>query len=433
MRLICFIVLFCFNISAFALTNCTNDRLLANNTPESYFDINKLSLVDQQIESDIKNGFSGVELLIIKNHQIIKNSVYGYSQKYDYKNNILKSPELVSCNTIFDLASNTKMYATNYAIMHLVYLGKLDINKRVSYYIPSYIGCDKNKECRDKRTVRNLLSHTAGYMPDPQFFNPISIQKYGDYYSQNRELTESIIITQLPFINKVGIKPVYSDVDFMLLGILVEKITGMRLDDYVTQTIYKPLGLQFTYFNPLIHGININKCAANEVQGNTRGGTVSFPNIRQDVIKCQVHDEKAFYSMDGVSGHAGLFSTANELAVLTELSANNGCYNDICLWDKKTQDMFISPLKQDTTYGLGWRRAGNNNDYAPFGKYASNLAYGHTGWVGTITLIDPKYDLTIILLTNKKHSIYKSGEFTGDKFATGRYAPIIDLIYEAMK
>ncbi|MDD3266318.1 MAG: penicillin binding protein PBP4B [Burkholderiales bacterium] len=433
MRKIFLAIIFNIAFNAFALTNCYDSSFVKGESVNPYFDMNKLSLVDKQIESDINNGFPSAELLIIKNHQIIKHSVYGYSQKYDNQNNLLKTPELASCDTLYDLASNTKMYATNYAIMHLVYLGKLDINKPVSYYIPSYTGCDKNGECRNKRTVRNLLSHTGGYMPDPQFFNPVSIQKYGNYYSQNRMLTESIIVTQLPFINKVGSKPIYSDVDFILLGMLVENITGLGLDYYVTQNIYKPLGLKSTFFNPLAHGVDIDKCAATEIQGNTRGGKVSFPNIRTDIIKCQVHDEKAFYSMAGVSGHAGLFSTANDLAILTELSVNNGCYNNICFWDKKTQKMFTSPLKQDSTYGLGWRRAGKNNDYAPFGKYASNLAYGHTGWIGTVTLIDPKHDLTIILLTNKKHSVYKNGEFAGDKFATGRYAPIIDLIYEAIK
>lgn len=433
MRKLILAIIFNSVFSVFALTNCSDSYIAISKDIDNYFDVSKLSLVDKQIESDINNGFPSAELVIIKNNQIIKHSVYGYSQKYDNKDTLLKKPLLASCNTLYDLASNTKMYATNYAIMHLVYLGKLDINKPISYYIPTYTGCDKNGECRSSRTVRNLLSHTAGYMPDPQFFNPNSILQYGNYYSQNRELTESIIITQLPFINKVGIKPVYSDVDFMLLGILVEKITSTNLDDYVIKNIYKPLGLQSTYFNPLIHSIDINKCAATEIQGNTRGGTVSFPNVRTDVIRCQVHDEKAFYSMNGISGHAGLFSTGSDLSILTELSANNGCYNGICLWDKKTQEMFVSPLKQDSTYGFGWRRAGDNNEYAPFGKYASNLAYGHTGWVGTVTLIDPKYNLTIILLTNKKHSIYKDNEFIGDKFATGKYAPIIDLIYEALK
>lgn len=418
-----------------AETDCADQ--LYNQSAESVTQNNELNklrfqLLDNQIESDIANGFPSAELLIIKDNKIVKHSVYGYSLKYNQRNDLVESPNKLQCNTLFDLASNTKMYATNYAIMHLVYLKKLDIDKSINYYIPEYKGCDQNGQCRESRTVRDLLTHSAGYMPDPQFFNPKSIATYGNYlFSQEQNLTESIILARLPFASPRGKKPVYSDVDFMLLGIIIERITKMSLDEYVAREIYKPLNLTRTTFNPLLYGFAESECAATELMGNTRGGTVDFPNIRKNTLQCEVHDEKAYYSMGGVSGHAGLFSTGYDLAVLTELMANNGSYNGVTLWNKSVENKFIAPLSSDSTYGLGWRRAGNNHNYAPFGHYASNLAYGHTGWTGTLTLIDPKYNLTIILLTNKKHSKFESNEFVGDKFATGKYYPIVDLIYQA--
>lgn len=408
---------------------------LSSGTPASTgFNSAKLALVDQQINQDIKHGFPGAGLLIIKDGKVIKQTIYGSALKYDPATlKPLTKTVPLSCNSLFDLASNTKMYATNFAIMQLVSEGKLNIDRSIHSYIPEYAGCDANGQCRETRTVRDLLTHSAGYMPDPQFFNPSSIKQYGNnLYSQNRALTESIIYTKLPFATSRGGKPNYSDVDFMLLGLIIEKISGLRLDQYVEQNIYSPLNLKSTWFNPLENGYLPSDCAATEIMGNTRGGTVNFPNIRTQPLQCQVHDEKAFYSMSGISGHAGLFSNLGDMAVLTQLALKNGSYAGKILWSSAVESQFIAPLASDSSYGLGWRRAGNNHNYAPFGHYASDLAYGHTGWTGTVTLIDPKYNLIIILLTNKKHSAYQNGAFIGDTFATGKYAPIIDLIYQAL-
>ncbi|PNB76984.1 penicillin binding protein PBP4B, partial [Pseudomonas sp. FW305-BF6] len=108
----------------------------------------------------------------------------------------------------------------------------------------------------------------------------------------------------------------YSDVDYMLLGTIVEKITGQKLDEYVENEIYKPLKLKDTVFNPLQKGFKPKEIAATELLGNTRDGVINFPNVRTYTLQGEVHDEKAFYSMGGVSGHAGLFSTTSDLAVL---------------------------------------------------------------------------------------------------------------------
>lgn len=429
--------------SVFASANCHDYTFKSRLVPgglvsaaptEVGFNAAKLSLVDAQINSDVKHGFPGAALLIIKDGKVVKQTVYGYKLKYDLNTSKpLAKPELVTCDTLFDLASNTKMYAVNFALMHLVYLGKLDINKPINYYIPEYKGCDKNGQCRQERTVRDLLTHSAGYMPDPQFFNPRMAKLDGEnLYSQNRELTESIILSRMPFMTKRGGKPNYSDLDYMLLGILVERISGMRLDEYVKNNIFKPLGLHNTVYNPLQNGIAQDRCAATEIMGNTRSRSINFPQVRTKPIQCQVHDENAYYSLGGVSGHAGLFSDLADMAVLVDVLLNKGSYALVRLWNTQVQQEFLTPVAANDTFGLGWRLAGSRQRYKLFGYYASNQAFGHTGWTGTITLVDPKYNLAIVLLTNKKHSIYQNGKFAGDIFATGQYYPIINLIYNAL-
>ncbi len=410
-----------------------NSRTNASTKP---FSSKKLKKVDQLINEEIKKGFPGAELLILKDGKIIKHSRYGYKLRYDENGQPLPHPEKLTKNTLFDLASNTKMYATNFALMKLVSEGKLDINKPVHNYLPEY-----QKGGRESRTVRDLLTHTAGYAPTVDFFSHKN-QLGPAYFSQNKKQTAYLLTQQVPFQTGRHIKMQYSDIDFMLLGLLVERITKMPLDSYVEKEIYQPLGLQHTLFNPLKKGFTKQACAATELKGNTRNGAIDFENIRHYTLQCEVHDEKAFYSMGGVSGHAGLFSTADDLAVLTSVLLNRGGYGDITLFNASTIDAFTGPSDFDISMGMGWRRAANGEYKNRFGPYASPYTFGHTGWTGTLTIIDPFYDLAIILLTNRKHSpvtVEKADDgaiekisFVGDNFETGQYGSIVSLIYEAM-
>ncbi|CAF5157359.1 unnamed protein product, partial [Rotaria sp. Silwood1] len=146
----------------------------------------------------------------------------------------------------------------------------------------------------------------------------------------NKRKTEEIIKTKLKFQRSRGEDqlPVYSDIDYMLLGLLVEH----RLNR--TPTLFNPL-----------NNTNSQKSdfAATELNGNTRNGTINFPNIRTHVLQGEVHDAKSFYSMNGVSGHAGLFSNLNDMAILTQLMLNNGSYGDIKFWSQNVQYMFLTP------------------------------------------------------------------------------------------
>jgi len=386
--------------------------------------------VDTLINEDIEKGFPGAVLLVLKNGKIIKNSAYGYARKFADGGELLKSPVEMTTETLFDIASNTKMFATNFALMKLVNEGKLDTNLPINHYLPTYRG-----EGRDLRTVKDILTHNAGYAPQVKFFTRDN--DLGDnFFSQNLNKTKELILTKVPFVVGRSTKRMYSDTDYMLLGMIIEKISGLPLDLFVEYEIYQPLGLKNTVYNPLQKGFRKNQFAATEVHGTTRGNRINFDNVRTYVLQGEVHDEKAFHSLAGVSGHAGLFSTATDLAVLTQTLLNRGGYNNKELFSGKVIDQFIKPDDGNGTYGLGWRRANNGDRKWHFGPYASNSAYGHTGWTGTATVIDPEHDLAIILLTNARHSEIegddKNYQFKGKQFETGQYGSVISLVYEAV-
>lgn len=404
--------------------------LLDGTAADAGFSAQRLAELDAMIEQEVAAGFPGAVLLIAKNGRVIKETAYGYAKRYDRHGQQLVQPEPMQTDTLFDIASNSKMYATVYAVMKLATEGQLDINAPIAHYLPEYQG-----DGRELRLVRDLLDHSAGYGPELHFFRPDN-RLGADFYSIEAERTKQLLIEQVPFQRPRGQSAVYSDTGFMLLGALVERVAGMALDTYLEQQLYQPLGLSSTLFNPLQKGIAANRIAATELDGNTRGGLhQQFPAMRRGVLRGEVHDEKAFYSLGGVAGHAGLFSTARELAVLMML-AQHGGYGDVAVFSQPVIQQFVRPSGQDHRFGLGWRTAvGSDLDWH-FGPYASRYAFGHTGWTGTATLIDPHYDLLVVLLTNKKHSPIRQDSsgyyFSGDRFETGMYGSVMSKIYEAM-
>ena len=390
-----------------------------------------LAELDQLIQREVEQGFPGAVLLIAKDGKIIKETAYGYASRYASDGTELSQPEPMQTDTVFDLASNTKMYATNYAIMQLVSAGKLDINLPLQHYLTEYQG-----NGREQRLVSDLLYHSAGYAPEVHFHRPDN--RHGPaFYSLDRARSMQLIASEVPFERERGGKAVYSDIDYMLLGLLIERITGQAQDEYLEQQLYRPMGLNSTVFNPLRKGIAQSRIAATELDGNSRGGRVSFPADIRGVVRGNVHDEKARYAFDGVAGHAGLFSTARETATLAMLALHGG-YGLTPVFSQAVIQQFVRPSVTDHTVGLGWRTAVGGDLNWHFGPYASAYAFGHTGWTGTATLVDPYYGLVVVLLTNKKHSpVLAEGEnsyyFAGDRFETGMYGSIMSKIYQAMQ
>ncbi|WP_304635701.1 penicillin binding protein PBP4B [Pseudoalteromonas sp.] len=390
----------------------------------------RFKAVDELINKEVAAGFPGAVLGVIKEGELIKLSHYGAAKKYHADGTLLASPEAMKNDTLFDIASNSKMFATNFALMKLASEGKLDVEKPLFYYLPEFRGSG-----REQRLVKDLLTHSAGYPAVVDFHRKDN--KFGErFFSQNSLRTKNLLLTGVPFVAGRNVKHLYSDIDYMLLGVLIERISGMPLDSYVESQLYQPLGLTHTVYNPLQKGFLASQIAATEINGNTRGGRIEFDNIRTDVLQGEVHDEKAFYALGGVAGHAGLFSTAGDIMVLMQVLLNGGGYDNKQLFTPQVLAQFTQPQASDETYGLGWRRAGHQARTWHFGPYASPRAYGHTGWTGTVTVIDPEYDLAIVLLTNARHTPIegndKNYEFVGKRFETGKYGSIISLIYESI-
>jgi len=391
--------------------------------------------VDRWMKDDVTSVLEGATIAVIYKGNIIKRTSYGSANKYDAKGQLLALFEPMTPQHMFDLGSNTEVFSTTLAVMQLVNAGKIDIFKPVQYYIPEYRG-----NGREMILVKDLLSHSSGYAEEINFYSPDN--KYGDYfYSQNKLKTNRLLLTALPIDFVIGNTPQHSATNFMLLGLLIERVTRMPLDQYSSEKIYAVLGLENTLFNPLQAGFTADKFAATAIRANIRAtdaqdANTEFPNARKNILQGEVQDANAFYSMQGVSGHAGLFSNAENLAILSQMMLNGGGYGDVKLFNQVTMARFLSPAGQSNSIGLGWQLPDEKNKHTLFGPYASASAYGHASSTGTAVVIDPVYDLAIILLTNKSQAkdthIGNTVELATESFETANYGSVVSMIYAAL-
>lgn len=395
-------------------------------------DVKKLEIIDTILQHDISRGFPGAQLCVVKSGCMIKSESYGFKQRFSSDGVELDKSALdpVDEKTLFDLASITKMFASNIALQKLVYEGVLSVEDKVSDYLPTF-GDPENASIVGKKelTIRQLLEHQAGFQPDTQFFD----DSFGDYgydeagvnslFSRDKETTYQRVCSELPLSYKPGTDTQYSDTDYMIVGFIVEAVTGKPLDEYVEKQIYDPLGLDRLVFNPLKKGFSADDVAATELDGNGFSGSVHFSNMRKGVLRGEVHDPKSWYSMGGVSGHAGLFGTAEQLAVLAQLMLNGGGYGSVTLFDRNTTDQFLKPAASNPTFCLGWRREADNGYSSFFSNRVSPSAFGHTGWTGTLVVADPEADLIVVYLTNKLNTpIIDSSRplFGGARYLSGQ-------------
>lgn len=397
-------------------------------------------LIDLLIKAEVDHGFPSAQLAVVHNGELLKQSAYGLTNSYTKSGRHLTHGVKVTNHTLYDLASNTKMFATNFAIQKLVSDNKLKLDTKISQIFPSFKDdpADKIKGKTDM-TIRTVLEHQAGFPASYEYYDnnynpndPKNLQKNDNsLYTQDRsQILDKIIQTPLSY--QPGSKTIYSDIDFMLLGLVIEKITGQRLDQYVKDNLYKPLGLTHTTYLPLQNGFNKNQIAATELDGNLSGGTDNWTNIRTNLIQGEVQDPKAYYNMDGVSGHAGLFSDATDLAKLAQVMINKGGYGNAKLFDEDTLDQFLKPKDTDPSYTLGWRRNAANSYEWAFSDLADPSTVGHSGWTGTITVVDPKNNTTVVLLTNERNTpILKAAgnmdAYEGSHYLVAKYGDIVSL------
>lgn len=403
-----------------------------------------MQLISDIIASDVEYGFPSAQLSVVKDGRLVYENAWGTVNAYlpDGTPNEASAP--VTTDTLYDLASVTKMFATNYALQKLVTDEELSLDARIVDYLGdrfvddtieiAYVNgteadLDTQHRWKSELTIRDLLCHQGGFPADPRYFNPnvdAASQKYdkdavnvlyagNDGSPATREATIEAIC-KTPLMYEPGTKTVYSDVDYMILGVVVEQITGQDLDTYLKNTFYTPMGLTHITYNPLQHGFTAEDCAATELNGNTRDGAVTFPGIRTETIQGEVHDEKAHDSMGGISGHAGLFSNASDLAVLASVMLTGG-YGNERYFSQNVIDAFTSPKTiEDASWGLGWWREADNQRVWYFGTEAGSNTIGHQGWTGTLVMIDPEENLVMVYLTNKIHSPVTNAAANPNKF-----------------
>ena len=276
---------------------------------------------------------------------------------------------MVPDESIYDLASLTKVVGTATAAMILYDEGRLELDARVSKYLPAFSGGPK-----DDVTVRHLLTHTSG-LPAGRDLRRLASSPW-----EARNVVMASSLTCKP-----GACQVYSDIGADVLGFAVEAIAGQGLDAFLEERVFTPLGMNDTHFRP--DAALRDRIAPTEVS-SPRG----YP------VRGEVHDENA-WALGGVAGHAGLFSTAADLSLFAQMMLNGGTYNGVRIVSDSAVGRFTA--RTSGTRALGWD---TSDGEGAAGIHMGAKAYGHTGFTGTSLWIDPERELFVVLLTNRVHA-----------------------------
>lgn len=328
-------------------------------------DPQRLAMIDELVAEGLRHGnMPGAVVLVARHGQIVYFKAFGLRQR--------EPTELpMTTETVFDLASITKPVATATSIMKLVEDGRLQLSDPVAKYIPEFA-----QQGKENISVYQLLTHQGGLIADN------SLSDYEGTPAQALERLHALKPTAPP-----GTKFIYSDVGFIILGELVERLSGWNVHEFSQRFIFQPLGMRETGYLP---DATLQARAAPTEQREGRW------------IRGEVHDPRAF-RLGGVAGHAGLFSTASDLAVYAQMLLNQGEYQGVRVLQPHTVSLMTQP--QDVPGGsrraLGWDvRSGYSINR---GDLFSARAFGHGGFTGTVMWIDPELDLFFLFLSNRVH------------------------------
>lgn len=276
----------------------------------------------------------------------------------------------MSKDTIFDLASLTKVTATLPAILLLLEDGVIDLDDPVYLYISSF------KKNHGDVTIKQLLTHTSGFQPEIKFH-------LADDTFENA-ITK---ISEIDKMKQVNTEVIYSDLNYILLGFIIEQVSGMSLEKYTKEFLYEPLGMNETFFNP-----PQNK--------KKRIAATEFIESLNDYQWGKVHDENA-NQFGGVSGHAGVFSTLNDLSYFAKMILNGGVLNNKRVLSNQVIELSTQSYTDylNLNRGLGWQMYDN----ACFSGQFLKEGFGHTGFTGTSIWFSPDNQFAIIMLTNRVH------------------------------
>lgn len=337
----------------------------------------------------------GAVVLIKQSNKVIHKEAYGYASLMEYDQQILNNPERTSVDHLYDIASLTKVIGTTTSIMLLVDAGLINVEDPVAKYILAFDTPKKNKI-----TIRHLLTHTAGLY-----------EWYPLYYFCTNKQEVYKLIENLPLKYPVGSGRHYSDLGVILLGEIIEIVSKQSLEQFMDQHIFKPLSMAHTMFNPLKNGHEFKISATSHgnpyekrmVSDSALGFAIDSisPNQwngwRNYTLKGEVNDGNAWYANNGVSGHAGLFSTVSDLQKVVDVLRNNGRSENIQFISEKTINLFLTQDKFKN--GMGWMMDASNSflQNAPLGSF------GHTGFTGTSIAVIPQCDISVVLLINRQN------------------------------
>jgi len=325
-------------------------------------------------ESIAKKECPGAVVLVGRHGKVVYRKAYGNRA-------VVPAPEPMTADTVFDLASLTKVVATATSVLTLVEDGKVRLQDRVARHIPEFAS---GGGARDQVTVEELLTHRAGLVPD----DPMAL-----YTGSREEIFERKY--RQPLANPPGARFVYSDVGFEVLGELVRRVSGLPLDEYAKKRVFQPLGMKDTGFLPLSPSSPSKKSPLSSLLLSRIAPT---EKINGEIRRGAVHDPRA-YALGGVAGHAGLFSTADDLArfCTAMLKGGGGVLSPAGVASTMRPRFYGDGVLRGLGWDVGSSYSTNRGDLFPLGSV------GHTGWTGTSMWLDPATDTFVILLTNRNH------------------------------
>lgn len=392
---------------------------------------NVLSRIEGVARQGIDSAaFPGCVVTVLHKGKLVYQQNFGYTT--------YEKTEPMGISTVFDLASVTKVSATNMAVMKLYEEGKLNLDAPVGEYLPWLNGSGK-----ENITIKNMLLHQSGLVSFIPFYREVidsTGTPFKKWFSWKAKRKYRIPVTEKLFMRarwvdtmysriktskqiEQGTKYVYSDNNFILLAQVVKAITGKTIDAYAAETFYKPLGLATTRFK-----------AFEVFDHRQMAPTENEKQFRQGLLWGYVHDPGA--AMFGnVAGHAGLFSNATDLATLYQMTLNGGRMGSVTLLQKQTIDLFTGYNSSISRRGYGFDKPEKGNDTMAIEKrypaaYPSPATYGHTGYTGTCVWVDPVNELVYIFLSNRVHPMGGDNTKLARMNIRGR---IQDIIYESMK
>ncbi|MCU0468732.1 MAG: serine hydrolase [Arcicella sp.] len=400
-------------------------------TPESVgMKGTELSAIEPLIQSSIAQKiFPGCQVLVARKGKIVYEKNFG---KLSYDAN----SQPVNVNTVYDLASVTKVSATLQALMYLYDQKRFNLEEKVSNYLPELRGTNK-----ENLIIKDILWHQAGLVAYIPFWEKtrIPLGWKTEYYSSKKsaeyplEVADGMFakpsirdsvwkwVIKSPLINKKekdGSYPyVYSDLGLIILHRLSEKLINQSLDTFTTKYFYEPLAMNTTGFNPLK---KINKAQIAPTENDNL--------FRERLLQGTVQDQTAAM-LGGVSGHAGLFSNATDLLKLLQMNLNKGTFANKQFITEQTINLFTNSKSNRSHRVLGWDKLPSDGDSNFVSAKVSSSSYGHSGYTGTLVWIDPEKELVFVFLSNRVNPSASNNKINTLKIRR----KVMDVVYRAME